>query len=757
MAEHPNYLKTLPQDASAGLVVFLVALPLCLGVALASGAPLVSGLMAGVVGGLVVSWLSGSHTSVSGPAAGLTAIVATQINMLGSFEAFLVAVMLAGMLQVGIGALKAGSLAAFFPSSVIKGLLSAIGIILILKQIPHLFGHSGDWLGDMSFVQAGGGNTISGLFTSLLAIHKGVSVIGLVSIAVLVAWDKTPLKKGVIPAPLVVVLGGVAMALGFEGLGEGWAIPAANLVQVPVADSLASVANALPRPDFSAITNSNIAIAAITIAVVASLETLLNLEAVDKLDFQKRVSPPNRELMAQGAGNIVVGLLGGLPITSVIVRSSVNISSGGKTRVASFVHGALLLGMVVAFPQILNLIPFSCLAAVLLVTGFKLATPSLFRQMHSEGRNQFLPYLGTIAAIVFTDLLIGILIGMAIASMFILQSNLRAPMRKISERHASGKLLRIELANTVTFLNRAALRDALHSIPHGNHVVLDARNTLYMDPDITDLIHEFETEIAPAHKIELSMIGFEDHYEVDDRVLFVDVSTRDVQEQARPEQIFRLLRDGNKRFVAGEPIARDRRRQVDQTSGGQYPLAVILSCMDSRTATETIFDLGLGDVLSIRVAGNLAAKEQLGSMELGLKLTGVKVLVVLGHTQCGAITSTIEGVAGGPGALQPSDGENLATITGPIAESVREENPAPAPDLAHDEAFVRKVTVRNIRRAMEDIPRRSAALRQLIDAGQLGLVGAIYEVESGVVEFIDVPAALQPSGPETTTSLAAIG
>ena len=743
---HPNYLKTLPQDATAGLVVFLVALPLCLGVALASGAPLVSGLVAGVVGGVLVAFLSGSHTSVSGPAAGLTAIVASQIDTLGSFNAFLVAVILAGVIQVGLGALKAGSLAAFFPSSVIKGLLSAIGIILILKQIPHLFGHDSDWLGDMSFNQLDGENTFTELIATLFDVHLGATVIGFASMAVLIFWKKTPLEKTGIPAPLVVVLGGIGAVMAFPELGTDWVIHTVHLVQVPVADSLASVAGALERPDFSALANPGIAVAAVTVALVASLETLLNLEAVDKLDPEKRPSPPNRELMAQGAGNIVAGLAGGLPITSVIVRSSVNISAGGKTRLACFVHGVLLLVLVVAAPGLLNMIPLSCLAAILMVTGFKLATPAIFRQMYGEGRSQFLPYLGTIVAIVMTDLLIGILIGMALASLFILQSNLRAPIRKISERHASGEVLRIELSSSVTFLNRAALLETLNSIPHGSHVVLDARSTIYLDPDIRDLIEEFEKEIAPAHDIELSMIGFEDHYEFDDRVLFVDVSTRDVQQQATPEQVYRLLCEGNRRFVAGEPIARDHRRQVDQTSEGQYPLALVLSCMDSRTATETIFDLGLGDVFSVRVAGNLVSAEQLGSMELGLKQVGVRLLVVLGHTRCGAIAAAIEAVVGGPGAAQPGDGENLAVITGPIAESVREENPAPSEAQAQDADFVRSVTVRNVRRSMREIRQKSARLRMLIDDGALGLVGALYDVETGQVEFLDVPDMLRPPG-----------
>jgi len=705
-------------------------------VALASGAPLLSGLVAGVVGGVVVAWISGSHTSVSGPAAGLTAIVATQIDQLGSFEAFLVAVVLAGGLQLGLGLLKAGSLAAFFPSSVIKGLLAAIGIILIIKQIPHLFGHDTDWFGDMAFDQLDGENTFSELIATLFQAHTGATLIGLVSIAVLIAWDRTSLKKLPIPAPLVVVVLGVLMAVGFADLSALWQVSGVHLVQVPVSGSLAALFGSLAVPDFAAITNPNIAVAAITVAVVASLETLLNLEAVDKLDPRKRVSPPNRELVAQGVGNITSGLLGGLPLTSVIVRSSVGINSGAKTRMAAFSHGVLLFGMVLLFPGLLNLIPLSCLAAILMVTGLKLAKPSLFRQMWSEGYSQFLPFVGTVAAIVLTDLLVGILIGMGVAIFFILQGNLRRPLRIISEHHVSGEVTRIELANQVSFLNRAHLLATLHGIPHGSHVVLDARNTIYVDPDIIDLIVEFEQEIAPAHDIELSLIGFQDHYEVDDRITYVDVSTREVQDEATPDQVLKLLRDGNQRFTTGQTIMRDPRRQVTQSAPAQYPLAVVLACMDSRVATEMVFDLGLGDLFSVRVAGNIASEEALGSLEYGCAVAGAKVLLVLGHTRCGAVAATVDWVAQGEGMPGPPGCDHLQTITGPIAHSVRAERDAHPGDGPLAPESVLRVTEGNVLHTMRAIRDRSPALKKLVAEGRVMLVGGMYDVDTGRVEFL---------------------
>ena len=494
---------------SAGVVVFLVALPLCLGIALASNAPLISGLIAGIVGGLIVSWISGSHTSVSGPAAGLTAIVFAQIEKLGSYEAFLGAVILAGVLQLVMGWLRAGSLAAFFPSSVIKGLLAAIGIILILKQIPHLFGHDPDWMGDMSFMQPDGENTFSELLATRFDIHIGATFVGLFSLLLLIFWDKTALNASPCRLRLVVVLLGIGAVMLLEPRAEVWSIGSNHLVQVPVSNGLGGLFQSLPSPDYSKMLSTAVLLGAVTIAIVATLETLLNLEAVDKLDHQQRVSPPNRELVAQGTGNIVSGFLGGLPITSVIVRSSVNIASGGQTRLSCFIHGVFLLTTVAFFPYLLNRIPLSCLAAILMYTGFKLAGPATFKKMWLAGRQQFFPFVLTVIAIIVTDLLIGILIGMVIAIGFILYGNMRRPLRQVTERHVGGELTRIKLSNQVTFLNKASLMETLDQIPEQTHLVIDATETTHIDPDVVDLISDYQQETAPARNIQLSLVGFQ--------------------------------------------------------------------------------------------------------------------------------------------------------------------------------------------------------------------------------------------------------
>ena len=737
MAEHPNYLKTLPQDLKAGLVVFLVALPLCLGVAMASGVPMISGIVAGVVGGIVVAWLSGSHTSISGPAAGLTAIVAAQVAILGSVEALLVAVILAGMLQMALGALKAGSLAVFIPSSVIKGLLAAIGIILILKQIPFLVGYNPDWFGDMTFNNIRGSNTFTELFLSVSNIHPGATLIGVISLLILLFWDKTPMQKLSIPVPLVVVIVGVILVQAMPQLGLLWGIVADDMVQVPSTGSIMERLATIPTPDVSVLTDPKVYIAAITIAIVASLETLLNLEAVDKLDPKKRVSPPNRELFAQGAGNMTSGLIGGLPITSVVVRSSVGISSGGQTRMTTFIHGVLLLVSVLFLPQVLNMIPLSALAAILIFTGFKLATPKVFKEMWAEGKVQFLPFIVTIFAIVLTDLLVGIIIGMIVATAFILYNNLQSPLRKVKERHVGGDVLRIELASQLTFMNRAALLDSLNNIEPGTQLVLDARETDYMDSDIIALIHEYEQETAPVHNINVSLIGFKDHYDKDDHISYIDVTTREIQNKATPADVLTMLAEGNKRFVAGQPIMRDARRQVDNTSEGQFPQAMVLTCMDSRVATEMMFDAGLGDLFSLRVAGNVAAEQELGSMEYGCGVAGAKLILVLGHTRCGAVAATVDLVASGDDKANAGEGfDNLSVITNKIAHCVHEETETQCDRHGKNEDFVKRITELNVKKTMDDIYQKSSVLRNLIDEEKILLVGGIYNVQTGEVEML---------------------
>lgn len=731
-------LTTIPRDLTAGMVVFLVALPLCLGVALASNAPLFSGVLAGIVGGIIVGSLSGSHTSVSGPAAGLTAIVAAQITALGSFDTFLLALFIAGLFQIVLGVIRAGSLSAFFPSSVVQGLLAAIGVILILKQIPHLLGHDTDPEGPMSFRQVDHENTLTELYAMLGDLQPGAAVIGLLSVGLLLAWDRFPLlKKIAVPAPLVVVLMGVGLSVLFRNWIPAWTIGSSHLVQVPEAKRLSEFVGFLQLPDFSQWKNPGVYTAAITIALVASLETLLNLEAVDKLDRRQRSSPPSRELVAQGIGNVVAGLVGGIPVTSVIIRSSVNINAGGHSKLSTIVHGMLLLGSVMLLPLWLNMIPLSCLAAILLITGFKLASLSLVRQMWSEGRYQFAPFILTVVSIVLTDLLVGVAIGLVISLAFILSSNLRRPMHRVIERHLGGDVLHLELANQVSFLNRAAIDKVFNSIPRGGHILLDAVNTVYIDPDVLSMIREFKVKTAPIRGIQVSLRGFQQKYALKDEIQYVDYSTRDLQELLTPAQVLEILKEGNERFRSGKRLTRDLARQLQATAAGQHPLAVVLSCIDSRTPSELILDLGLGDIFSVRVAGNVISPKVLGSMEYGCAIAGAKLIVVIGHTQCGAVTTAVNLAGSRQTAEQATGCQHLQPIIQEIQQAIDpqvHEQLTDRPDQENAE-FINAVACRNVFRTVDSILKQSRTIHQLVHEGRIAVLGAMYDVVTGRIAF----------------------
>lgn len=494
-----NYFNHLSKDAPAGLVVFLVAIPLCLGIALASGAPLFSGVIAGMVGGIIVTAVSKSDLGVSGPAAGLTVIVLSAINELGSFEIFLLAVMIGGLLQIILGILRAGIIGYYFPSSVIKGMLSAIGIIIFLKQIPHAFGYDKDYEGDLDFLQSDGQNTFSELLNMVDFITPGAILITAISLTILIIWEQKFIKKvkalNIIQGPFIVVLIGILMCKLLTGT---FAISGEHMVSIPVAENITGFLSQFTFPDFSGITNPKIWVLGFTIAVVASLETLLCVEATDKLDPLKRVTPMNRELTAQGIGNMVSGLIGGLPVTQVIVRSSANIQSGGQTKAASFIHGILILVSALFIPNILNLIPLASLAAILLLVGYKLAKPSIFKRIIKEGREQFIPFLVTVIAIIFTNLLVGISIGLAVAFFFVLRNNYLSPYVLKTSKDESHDLFRVILSENVTFLNKASILKELNNVPHDSFVLIDASQTIHIDHDVLEIIGDFI--ISSKHK-----------------------------------------------------------------------------------------------------------------------------------------------------------------------------------------------------------------------------------------------------------------
>ncbi len=495
----------LKGDWKSGIAVFLVALPLCLGIALASGAPLLAGLVAGIVGGTLVSLLSGSELSVSGPAAGLTIIVATAITDLGSFPGFLVAVIIAGLIQVALGLLKMGKIGGFFPSSVIRGMLVAIGIVIILKQIPHAIGDDLDFIGEFEFDQKDGENTFTEIIASFATIKAGAVLISIVGLLILFSWTalgNTFRWLNALPASLFVVLVGIGINELLGTYAPDWYLGDSkdHMVNLPLFASSSEVWGGLVSPDWRFITNPKVYSVAITLAIVASLESLLSLEATDSLDPLKRISSPDRELLAQGIGNISSGLLGGIPITSVIVRSSTNIYAGGKTRMSGFFHGVLLLVAVLALPVYLNKIPLACLASILLYTGYKLAHPKEFKKVISEGWKQWVPFLVTVAVVVGVDLLWGIFIGTLVGLTFVVITNYSSVFTVFQ----NGNEILIKFQKDVTFLHKMSLKEALRKIPTGSEVYIDTTKVHFMDHDINLLIQEF-ISTAPERGIEVDL------------------------------------------------------------------------------------------------------------------------------------------------------------------------------------------------------------------------------------------------------------
>jgi len=527
MSKKINLFSNLKSDFASGLVVFLVALPLCLGIALASGAPLFSGIISGIVGGVIVGYLSQSHLSVSGPAAGLTAIVLTAITDLGSFNVFLLAVLLAGLIQLILGFIKAGSISNYFPNNVIEGMLAGIGVIIILKQIPHAFGYDPDFEGDESFFQPDGQNTFSEIFNIFDHIQLGSIVIAAISLAILILWNKVDVLRKIklIPAALVAVIVSILLNEFFIQSGSNLAIVKEHLVRLPVPTTLVEFKNIIITPDFTAISNSKVWIIAITIAIVASIETLLCIEASDRMDAIKRYTNTNVELKAQGIGNILSSLIGGLPMTSVVVRTTANNTAGAKSKMSAIIHGVLLLVSVLTIPTVLNKIPLATLAAVLLLVGYKLANPKTVKHFWEKGKYQFIPFIATFGAVVFTDLLKGVALGMIISVIFVLKGNMKRAYHFRKEEYHDGDIIHIDLAQEVSFLNKAAIKTTLSEIPENAFVTINASNTVYIAHDVLTLITEFAEVNAKELNIDVKLEGFKKAYNLENNEYFKSTVT----------------------------------------------------------------------------------------------------------------------------------------------------------------------------------------------------------------------------------------
>lgn len=716
-------VTNLSKDIPASIVVFLVALPLCLGVALASGAPLMSGIISGIIGGIVVGLISKSPTSVSGPAAGLAAVVLTSISQLGSFELFLTAVVIAGVFQLIMGIAKLGFIANYIPSSVIKGLLAAIGIILILKQIPHALGVHKTGLESFTFKESDGENTFSALINALELISPSTLIISVISLFILIIWSKTPLAKiKILPSSLFVVVFGVILNALFKNFFPVMALEQTHLVNIPPIDTN-NMSGFLHLPGIGSLGNYRVWVVAFTIAIIATLETLLNIEAVEKIDPHKRKTNPNNELVAQGIGNMFSGLLGGIPITSVIVRSSVNIQSGNETKLSTILHGILILVSVLILSSVLNQIPLASLAAILLFTGYKLAKLPILKEMYNKGWDQFIPTVVTTLSIIFTDLLIGVIIGLAVSLFYLLRSNYRNPFTKEKNKLQIGEVVKIDLPNQVSFFNKAAIKETLWNIPAGTKVLIDASHSDFIDNDVIEIITDFKNIIAREKNIQLNIFGLKEKYKLIDHIEFINVLDKETQEKLKPEEILQFLKEGNGRFINGRWSDKHLLHQVNATSMGQNPMAVILGCIDSRTSPELLFDASIGDLLSIRIAGNIVSPEIIGSLEIAVSKIGAKLIVVKGHSKCGAVALSLKNSREG----------KICVITDKIQKSinhVRSHNFS-----EEDNDYVEKVTKENVINSIEEIIAGSPILKEKIINKEIGIVSAYHDISTGKVHF----------------------
>jgi MFS superfamily sulfate permease-like transporter len=509
--QQKSFLNIYKKDFVAGIIVFLIALPLCLGIAQASGAPLFSGLVAGIVGGIIVGFLSGSHVSVAGPAAGLTAIVLVAIGEMKAFDIFLCSVIIAGVIQLLLGFAKAGGIANFIPSSVIEGMLAGIGLTIIIKQVPDAVGYAKNSSARMA--DADDGIVFNFISTSLHHVQPAAIIIALLGIGTLVLWQTKWFKKiQLLPAGLLVVVMGIVINMILKTAAPSLYLDNTHLVNLPVASSLGEFFGHFTLPDLKGFSMPKVWETGAVIAVVASIETLLCIEAADKLDSQKRYTPVNRELKAQGVGNIVSGLLGGLPMTSVIVRTSANINAGARSKMSTIIHGVLLVICAASIPFVLNMIPKAALAAILIFTGYKLCRPSIFKHMWQGGWTQFVPFMATLVAVVSLDLLKGVGIGLVISVFYILRQNMRIPYYFIRNTYSNGDLVKLTLAQEVSFLNKASIKETLENIPANTSLIVDATLTEYIDFDVLDIIKEFHDYKAPEKNIRMSLVGFKDSY-----------------------------------------------------------------------------------------------------------------------------------------------------------------------------------------------------------------------------------------------------
>ncbi|WP_222852027.1 bifunctional SulP family inorganic anion transporter/carbonic anhydrase [Cyclobacterium plantarum] len=713
------------KDIPAGIVVFLVALPLCLGIALASGAPLISGLISGMIGGLVIGILSKSHTSVSGPAASLSAVVLVAINTLQDFEIFLLALFLGGLIQVILGFLKSGMIADYMPTSIIKGLLAAIGLILIFSQLPYALGVEMDDSRILDYSQDFFSGVKEKIMVLAASFAPGALVLSVISLLVMVFWDRTPLKKiKLLPPSLFVVILGVLLNQLFKFFIPELYLSGVHLVSIPEINDISSF---LTFPDFSAITSFQVWTYAFTIAIIGSIATLLNLEATDNLDPHKRRSPPNQELVAQGIGNTLAGLVGGIPITSVIVRSSVNIEAGAETKLSTIIHGFLLAISVLFLSSVINLIPLATLAAILLLVGYKLTSFTIISRMYHKGWSQFVPFAVTVIAILMTDVLIGVLIGSASSVFFLLRGNYYNPFY-VEETNFNNKrkTIRLELSNEVSFLNKPAIKRTLWNLPKGTRVVIDASFSSYIEPDILEIFNDYKNTFAKENQIDITITGLRENYSPKNEVVVDKKEIIDKNELKTPRQILHYLEEGNKRYVDGNLVSRRFQNKELKDFIKVDPLAIVVNCIDMREPLNMLLNSGIGDLIPLKAAGSLLDTHLINSIEISCREQGARLILIMGHSNNTLIKNALKNL------LEKPD-DPISPIVQPALDAgvfVREN--LNQLDIA---SLTDKISIWNMDYSQREIIRSNPYLKKEIGENKIGLAAAFFKRKNGKIDF----------------------
>ncbi len=721
--DYNSMFSKLNKDIPAGIVVFLVALPLCLGIALASGAPLMSGLISGIIGGVIIGYLSKSGTSVSGPAASVSAVVLIAIQDLNSFQLFLGALVLAGIIQIILGVIRAGILADYMPTSIIKGLLAGIGIILIRSQMPYIIGfelESSMLINNEDYITSTL-NVVSDFFN---AFTIGAVIISVISLMILLLWDKSPMKNfKLLPPALVIVILGVVLNQLFKYVIPGLYLDGIHLVKIPNVDSMGSF---FTFPDFSGFKNLKVYTTAFTIAIIASISTLLNIEATDNIDKLKRRTPPNRELVAQGIGNTIAGFIGGIAITSVIVRSSVNIEAGGQTKLSTIIHGFLLLLSVLFLSTIINLIPLSSLAAILLVVGYKLASIDVFKNLYKRGWNQFLPFVLTVVFIVLTDVLTGVLIGSALSIFFLLRGNYYNPFYIENIKYVQDEVIKIELSNEVSFFNKASIKNTLWGVPDDSKLLIDASFTSYIDPDVVDIIKEFQERALIDHNIDVKVIGMKDSYLVGEEIDLYQKTKAEIKAKTTPKEILEYLIEGSTTYASRNLMSRKISSKDLLEHLNESPLSVVVTCVDLREPLNMMLNTAVGDLVSLRSAGHILDKQSILNLEISCRDQGAKLVLFFANSNNEVVKEALN-----------NHFNNRSSNLNIVIEDALKSQEFESRDIKSEpiDKLTNDIVAFNIEKAKEDLLTNSDYFKTEVSSGKIGIASAFFNRNDKSVSF----------------------